>query len=77
MPQKRGSDLQHRINLLVSPATLKTIAGLTKKTGATSAAEVIRNALKLYDGLVSETERGNTFLMRAPSGEITEFRMWL
>ena len=37
----------------------------------------IKAAMKLYDGLIAETEKGNEFLIRDKDGRVSEFRMFL
>ena len=46
-------------------------------TEAASYAEVIRNALKLYDGLITEAEAGAAFLVRGANGDVSPFKMFL
>jgi hypothetical protein len=53
------------------------LAELKEKTEAASYAEVIRNALKLYDGLIAEAEKGNCFLVQGAAGNIAPFKMFL
>jgi hypothetical protein len=53
------------------------LTGLKEKTEAASYAEVFRNAMKLYDGIISELERGAEFLIRDKDGKVCEFRMFL
>ena len=46
---------------------------LKEKTEATSYAEVVKNALRLYESVINEAEAGNSFLVRAPSGAVKEY----
>jgi len=66
-----------RVQLDFSPRAMTLLSDLKDKTEAASYAEVIRNALKLYDGLITEAESGATFLVRAPNGEVSPFKMFL
>lgn len=50
---------------------------LKLKTEATSYAEVVANALHLYEALIKETEDGKQFLTRDKSGTVALFRVWL
>jgi hypothetical protein len=45
------------------------------KTEATSYAEVVKSALRLYEAVVEETEAGKKFFVRAPDGETTEYKI--
>ena len=51
--------------------TLKT------KTEESSYAEVVKNALRLYEALIEETESGKQFLIRDETGVVSPFRMFL
>jgi hypothetical protein len=66
-----------RVQLDFSPRAMTLLSDLKEKTEAASYAEVIRNALKLYDGLVTEAGNGATFLVRGANGEISPFKMFL
>lgn len=46
---------------------------LKEKTEATSYAEVIKNALRLYEAVIEEAEAGNSFMVRDPSGAMKEY----
>jgi hypothetical protein len=50
---------------------------LKEKTEAASYAEVIRNALKLYDGLITEAENGATFLVRGANGDMSPLKLFI
>lgn len=66
-----------RVQLDLSPRAMALLAELKEKTDASSYAEVLKNAMKLYDGLISEVERGSEFLIRDKDGKVSEFRMFL
>lgn len=68
---------RRRVQLDLSPRAMAQLLDLMKKTSATSYAEVFRNAMKLYDGILSEVERGSAFLVRDKDGAVTEFRVFL
>ncbi len=81
-PAERGEDkirsiAKTRVQLDFSPRAMSLLSELKEKTEAASYAEVIRNALKLYDGLISEVENGATFQVRGANGEISPFKMFL
>jgi len=66
-----------RVQLDFSPRAMALLTELKEKTDAASYAEVIKYALKLYDGIISEVERGSEFLIRDKDGKVAEFRMFL
>lgn len=61
----------------LTPRAMALLAELKEKTDAASYAEVFKNAMQLYDGLIGEVERGSTFLIRDKDGKVSEFRMFL
>ena len=62
-----------RLNLELSEKTQTRLQDLKSKTEATSYAEVIKNALRLYEAVISEAEAGNAFMVREPSGQMKEY----
>jgi hypothetical protein len=66
-----------RVQLDLSPRAMALLAELKEKTDASSYAEVFKNAMKLYDGIIAEVEGGATFLIRDKDGKMSEFRMFL
>jgi hypothetical protein len=50
---------------------------LKAKTESMSYAEVVKNALRIYEALIEETESGKQFLMRDPDGVVSPFRLFL
>ncbi|MCB0060446.1 MAG: ribbon-helix-helix protein, CopG family [Gammaproteobacteria bacterium] len=42
---------------------------LAEATGADSQSEVVRRALRVYDYLISEREKGHTLVMKSDDGE--------
>jgi hypothetical protein len=83
LENRAGADAQHsaeelptRINLGLSPRAAARLLMLRQKTDASTNAEVLRNALRLYDALIEEVEKGNEFLIRNPNGEVTSYRLF-
>lgn len=62
-----------RIQMDLPEKSLARLQELKEKTEAVSYAEVMKNALRIYDALISEAEAGNTFQVRTPSGEVKEY----
>lgn len=48
-----------RLNLLLPTKSIERLDRLKEKTEAASYTEVIRNAIRLYEGIVLEYEKGN------------------
>ena len=51
-------------------------AAARRQRATTSYAEVVKNALRLYEAVVEETEAGKKFLLRSPNGETTEYKIF-
>ncbi len=65
------------MQLDLSPRAMALLGELKEKTDSASYAEVFKNAMKLYDGIISEIERGSQFLIRGRDGKVSEFRRFL
>jgi hypothetical protein len=74
-PSPRGGT-KTRVQFDLPPRSMALLTELKEKTDAASYAEVFKNALKLYDGLITEVERGGEFLLRDRDGNIAAFRMF-
>jgi hypothetical protein len=66
-----------RVQLDLTPRAMALLLELKEKTEAPSYAEVFKNAVKLYDGIITEVEKGSEFLIRDKDGRVSEFRMFL
>lgn len=65
-----------RVQFDLPARSMSLLTELKEKTDAASYAEVFKNALKLYDGLITEVERGGEFLVRDRDGNVSSFRMF-
>ena len=50
---------------------------LKLKTEAASYAEVVKNALRLYEALIEETESGKQFFVQDRNGAMSPYRLFL
>jgi len=66
-----------RVQFDFPPKSMERLNALKLKTEASSYAEVLKNALRLYEALIEETERGNAFLIRDADGVVSPYRMFL
>ena len=62
-----------RVQLDLPEKSLTRLLTLKEKTEAASYAEVIRNALRLYEALIEEAEAGNSFFIRNSEGQTKEY----
>ena len=73
-----GTKVQkNRVQLDFAPRSMERLNALKLKTEASSYAEVVKNALRLYEALIEETENGKQFLTRDKDGVVTPLRMFL
>lgn len=66
-----------RVQLEMPPQAMERLQQLKEKTEAASYAEVIRNALRLYEALIAEAERGAEFQVKEPDGTSVPYRIFL
>lgn len=68
---------KNRVQFDLAPRSMERLNALKVKTEAASYAEVVKNALRLYEALIEETEGGKQFLVRDKDGSIAPFRLFL
>jgi hypothetical protein len=66
-----------RVQLEMPPQAMERLQRLKEKTEAASYAEVIRNALRVFEALVQEHESGSEFSLKRPSGETIAYRIFV
>lgn len=62
-----------RVQLDLPEKSMQRLQELKRRTEATSYAEVIKNALRLYEAIVAEAEAGGAFMVRTAAGDTKEF----
>jgi hypothetical protein len=70
-PAPAGNERQ-RVQIDFSPAALKVLTQIKDRSGATSNAEVVRNALRLYDWFLSQKAEGAKIHVVASDGTTKE-----
>lgn len=68
---------KNRVQFDLAPRSMERLNALKVKTEAASYAEVVKNALRLYEALIEETESGKQFLIRDKDGNISPYRLFL
>ncbi len=63
-PKKEGGVDLKRIQVDLPPRSLDRLKRLQSLTEAASYAEVVKNALRLYEAVVEEVENGNDLLIK-------------
>ncbi len=66
-----------RVQLELPPQAMERLQRLKDRTEAASYAEVIRNALRLFEALVEEHEKGSDFFLKRPDGEVVQYKIFL
>jgi hypothetical protein len=62
-----------RVQLDLPEKSMQRLQELKRKTEAGSYAEVIKNALRLYEAVIAEAEAGSTFQVRDANGQSKEY----
>ena len=75
--EERTRVQKNRVQFDLAPRSIERLNALKTKTEAASYAEVVKNALRLYEALIEETESGRQFLVRDKDGTISPYRLFL
>ena len=67
----------HRLQIELPPRSMERLIRLKEVTESASHAEVIRNAIRLYEAMVKEAKAGREFLVKDPSGTIIPYKVFL
>lgn len=62
-----------RVQFDLPEKSMARLQELKSKTEAASYAEVVKNALRLYEALIQETQAGNKFLVCDSAGSTKEY----
>ena len=66
-----------RVQLEMPPQAMDRLTRLKEKTEATSYAEVIRNALRVFEALAEEHEKGSEFSLKRSDGQTVAYKIFL
>jgi hypothetical protein len=72
-----GARSTTRVQLEMPPQAMERLQKLKDRIEAASYAEVIRNALRLFEALVDEHEKGAEFSLKRPDGEIVQYKIFV
>jgi len=75
--RERAAAARTRVQFDLPPRSVERLNTLKRKTEAASYAEVVKNALRLYEALIEETEAGKQFLVRDANGSVAPLRLFL
>jgi hypothetical protein len=66
-----------RVQLEMPPQAMERLQRLKEKTEAASYAEVIRNALRVFEALVQEHESGAEFSLKRANGDTVAYKIFV
>ena len=66
-----------RVQLELPLQAMERLTRLKEKTEAASYAEVIRNALRVFEALAEEHDKGSEFLLKRTDGQTVAYRIFL
>lgn len=66
-----------RVQLELPPQAMERLQRLKEQTEAASYAEVIRNALRLFEALVDEHAKGAEFSLKRANGETVAYKIFV
>lgn len=66
-----------RVQLEMPPQAMVRLQKMKERTEAASYAEVIRNALRLFEALVDEHEKGSEFSLKRADGSTVEYKIFV
>jgi hypothetical protein len=72
-----GERTTTRVQLEMPPQAMERLQRLKEKSEAASYAEVIRNALRVFEALVDEYEKGAEFSLKRPDGETVAYKIFV
>jgi ribosome-binding protein aMBF1 (putative translation factor) len=75
--KKAGRKEGRNITLHFSAEAMEKLTEIQEETAATSYAEVVRNALRMYDWMVKQKAAGVELLIKEPGQEIVRIELML
>jgi hypothetical protein len=74
---ENGERATTRVQLEMPPQAMERLQRLKERTEAASYAEVIRNALRLFEALVDEHEKGSEFALKRTNGDTMAYKIFV
>lgn len=66
-----------RKNISLGDKALARLESLRERVEATSTSEVVRDALRLYEYIIGESEKGAEFFVKRPNEETSKLEIFL
>ena len=74
---ENGERATTRVQLEMPPQAMERLQKLKDRIEAASYAEVIRNALRLFEALVEEHEKGAEFSLKRADGDVVQYKIFV
>ena len=74
---ENGERTTTRVQLEMPPQAMERLTRLKEKTEAASYAEVIRNALRVFEALMDEHDKGAEFQLKRADGQVVSYRIFV
>ena len=74
---EEGTRTTTRVQLEMPPQAMERLQRLKEHTEAASYAEVIRNALRVFEALMDEHEKGAEFMLKRADGETVSYKIFV
>lgn len=69
--------LRTRVQMDLPERSFERLKALKEKTEAVSYAEVLKNALKIYEAIIQEIDSGNEIMIKQKDGQIFPYKVFL
>ena len=66
----------HRVQMELPKSSFERLKAIKRKTEASTYAEVMKNALRLYEELIDQSEKGNQFMLKNKEGDQILYRIF-
>ena len=74
---ENGERTTTRVQLEMPPQAMERLTKLKETTEAASYAEVIRNALRVFEALMDEHDKGAEFQLKRADGQVVSYRIFV
>ncbi len=74
---EEGTRTTTRVQLEMPPQAMERLQRLKEHTEAASYAEVIRNALRVFEALMEEHEKGAEFMLKRADGDMVSYKIFV
>jgi len=76
-PDIKQKVTKSRVQFDLPPRSMERLNNLKVKTEAASYAEVVKQAIRLYEAIIDDTENGRQLMIRDENGVVSPYRLFL